>query len=181
MLNKGYFNIKRDVEVTNAGGFFCEACLVGKPVAEQSSDPRYCQGCYAFLLNEAEILPLAKRPAWLPKCPNAPQTLEKPIQGAEGHTLIMSPINAPEIEVDIIQPRVASKPIPKRGPKHKALPLELIKQWSGEGMGSKAITSRLNNELGIIVSYKTIQRILSGERKQSIPNVSQHNVGSISG
>jgi len=55
----------------------------------------------------------------------------------------------------------------KRGPKRRQLPEDLIKQWSSEGMGSKAITSQLKAELGITVSYKTIQRILSGERKRS--------------
>lgn len=167
MPNKGYFNIKRDVEITNAGGFFCEACLVGKPVEEQSYDPRYCRGCYSFLLNEGELLPLGKRPAWMPKPQKACQRGEKSIQGAEGHIPIMSPIKAPEIEVDIIQPQVAKVARGKRGPKQKSLPLDLIKQWSGEGIGSKAITSRLNNELGITVSYKTIQRILSGKRNVS--------------
>lgn len=81
MLNKGYFDIKRDIEVTNAGGFFCEACLVGKPVGEHSPDPRYCQGCYAFLLNEVEILPATKRPAWIPKRPfNAPQQVREALK-----------------------------------------------------------------------------------------------------
>ena len=46
-----------------------------------------------------------------------------------------------------------------------ALPRELISQWAGEGMGSKAIASKLNSELGIKVSYKTVQRVLSGERE----------------
>lgn len=165
MVSKGYFDVKRDVEITNAGGFFCEACLVGKPVEEQSSDPRYCQGCYVFLLNEAEILPTAKRPAWTPKKPpKAYQRGVKSIQGARGHIKVMSPINAPEIEVDITKARVATGA--KGGPKPKQLPEDLIRQLAGEGMGSKAIASRLNNELGIIVSYKTIQRILSGKRKQ---------------
>ena len=43
------FDIKHDIEIENAGGFFCEACLVGKPADEQSPDPCYCQGCYDLL------------------------------------------------------------------------------------------------------------------------------------
>ena len=65
--NEGYFDTKRDIEIINVGGFFCEACVVGKPVVEQSPDPRYCQGCYDFLKAEAEMLPATKRPAWRPK------------------------------------------------------------------------------------------------------------------
>jgi len=49
------FDIKRDNAIIEAGGFWCSACLSGKPVGEQSPDQRYCQGCYDFLLNEAEL------------------------------------------------------------------------------------------------------------------------------
>lgn len=38
------------------------------------------------------------------------------------------------------------------------------------GKGSKAIASQLKREQSIVVSYKTIQRILSGERKLSMGN-----------
>lgn len=73
-MNKGYFNSRYDVKVVNNGGFFCEACLIGKPLEEQSPDPRYCQSCYVFLLHESELIPLSSRPAWIPKRPfNAPQ------------------------------------------------------------------------------------------------------------
>ena len=77
----------------------------------------------------------------------------------------MSTVERGESEVDIFQPSVAKVTRVKRGPKQKPLPQELIEQWAGEGMGSKAIASKLNNELGIKVSYKTIQRLLSGERE----------------
>ena len=66
--------------------------------------------------------------------------------------------------MDIIEAPVAKVTREKRGPKHKALPHELITQWAGEGMGSKAIASKLNSELSIKVSYKTVQRTLAGER-----------------
>ena len=51
----------------------------------------------------------------------------------------------------------------KRGPKHKALPQEVVTKLSGEGMSSKAIAARLRAE-GITVSSKTIQRLLAGQR-----------------
>ena len=47
-----YFDIKHDGAIINAGGFWCEACLIGKPGSDTSPDPRYCQDCYGFLLKE---------------------------------------------------------------------------------------------------------------------------------
>ena len=62
-----YFNIKQDVKIERAGGFWCEACLTGKPAAEQSPDPRYCQNCFTFLLDEATLLPARRKsPKWVP-------------------------------------------------------------------------------------------------------------------
>jgi hypothetical protein len=55
-MPSGYFSTQRDNEVIIASGFFCEACLVGKPVGEQSPDSRYCKGCYEFLVKEAEMI-----------------------------------------------------------------------------------------------------------------------------
>jgi hypothetical protein len=114
------------------------------------------------LLKEAEMLPAKSgRPGWIPKA----REISKEVAGVAEHTpQIMSTVASKKIEVDIIHPPVGKTMREKRGPKHKALPQELVKQWAGEGMGSKAIASKLNNELGINVSYKTVQRTLSGER-----------------
>ena len=68
--------------------------------------------------------------------------------------------------MDIIHPADAIRTRGKRGPKHRRLPADLIRQLAAEGMGSKAIAARLKAEPGVKVSYKTIQRIISGERKQ---------------
>jgi len=62
-----YFDIKRDNEIEKNGGFFCHACVVGKPASEQSPDQRYCQGCYEFLLHEASLLNPRNRPRWVPR------------------------------------------------------------------------------------------------------------------
>ena len=79
--------------------------------------------------------------------------------GAVGDDLraIMSPSTATKVEGDIIRARG------KRGPKPRQLPEEAIKRWAGEGMGSKAIAVTLRREHGIVVSYKTIQRLLKSK------------------
>lgn len=67
------------------------------------------------------------------------------------------------IAVDIIKPLDDTKARAKRVPKHRELPEDLIMRLSSKGMGSKAISTKLE-EHGVVVSYKTIQRILLGER-----------------
>jgi hypothetical protein len=81
----------------------------------------------------------------------------------------MSTINDAKTGTDIAQPADSSLHIfsgsKKRGPKLRDLPESLIRRWAEEGLGSKAIASRLDSELGIKVSYKTVQRLLSGKRE----------------
>jgi len=158
MPNSGYFDVKRDIAIEKAGGFWCHACLVSHPAAEQSADPRYCQGCYDFLLKEAEILPKTKRPAWIPK-PEKAGEKQYPVPGIGDR--IMSTVKSKNFEVDIIQPRVSKVTRGKRGPKFSELPEGLIKELASQGQGSKAIGTMLKREFGIEVSYKTIQRRLS--------------------
>lgn len=66
----GYlFDIKKDNAVIAAGGFWCNACCVGRPAAEQSPDLRYCRGCYDILKKEAVTLVAAgdsHRPGCMP-------------------------------------------------------------------------------------------------------------------
>jgi len=160
MTDSRYFDIKRDVEIINAGGFFCKACLGAKLVAEASPDVRYCQGCYYFLIQEAAMDTRRRGDDWKPK-----KAHKKAVHIAGDMRRIMSPLESEKIEVDIIHPPGATRVSGKRGPKHRSLPEDLIMQWAGEGMGSKAIAARLKAEYGVKVSYKTIQRVLSGERK----------------
>lgn len=168
MANNGYFDIKRDSAIINAGGFFCQACLVGKPQTESSPDRRYCQGCYDFLLKEATMLQGAKRkpPGWVPKKPEAAQV-------PQDMRIIMSTLKSIKSEVDTIPLSSPRAKAAKRGPKPHRLPEELIKQLAGKGMGSKAIATKLKLDHGINVSYKTIQRVLTGERKQQEPSVAK--------
>lgn len=157
MPNNGYFDICHDTQIISAGGFFCQACSVGKPAAEQSLDPRYCWDCFGFLSGEAKLSPSGKRPAWIPKPQKLEKTGEKQYQVSQYGEGIMS---------TIIHPLEATGAIArgKRGPKHRELPEDLITQWGNRGMGSKAIAAKLKGEFSITVSCRTIRRILSGQR-----------------
>jgi len=160
-MSKSKAEIEKEI-----GGFFCHACVMDKAVTEASPDPRYCQGCYDFLLKEAEILSPGKHPKWVPRAQSKKDSTgknrgQKVIQVSQDVVLNMSTVNGKKSEVDIIQSPVGKVTRGKTGPKKKVLPVELITQWAGAGMGSKAIASKLNNEHGIEVSYKTIQRLLS--------------------
>jgi len=158
VVTKLPFNIKADKQYD----FFCEACLVGKHEGEASPDFRYCQTCYDLLLKEAEMLSRGKRPAWSPK-PQKPKIAgEKQYQVLPDVAPIMSTLESKNIEVDKNTPSVA-----KRGRVKRELPEEIIRQLQHEGLGSKAIATKLKAEQGIDVSYKTIQRELSGEREPS--------------
>ena len=48
------FDIARDIKVIKGGGFFCQACLIGKDETVISPDQRYCQDCYDFLREAME-------------------------------------------------------------------------------------------------------------------------------
>lgn len=71
----------------------------------------------------------------------------------------MSTLNSTSPKVDNFRPRGRPKTYKKL-----SLPDDKIKQLHKEGLGAKAIASKLKREQGIPVSYKTIQRVLSGER-----------------
>lgn len=96
-----YFGSKRDMSIISNGGFFCQACLIGKSQADINPDPRYCQGCYDFLVDEAEMLAergTTKHPYWIPQKPTKTALKEKirpPLP-----PLNMSTLNQQELEVD---------------------------------------------------------------------------------
>jgi len=154
-MTEGYFSIKRDNELI-AGGthFWCQACVVARPLVEQSSDPRYCQRCYEVLKVEAEMQP-TRRAAWMPKivkkatrenishktAPEATQTTPEPEEGCDT-------IQQGEI---VGQNRVTGDVIVK------------INELSAQGNSTRAIEKELAKE-GVFISYRTIARILSGER-----------------
>ena len=162
-----YFSSKRDIDIVNSGGFFCEACLIGKPKHEQSPDYRYCQSCYDVLLKEADCLSNAKRPKWIPKPQVDEMTGKKVIPVPLDVVLNMATVKDKKTEVAIITPVTPIRPSGKRGPKHKALPIKLIAQWASEGMGYKRIATRLKDEHGIEVGFRTVARVVKGERDNS--------------
>lgn len=159
------FDIQRDNKLIAGGSrFFCNACCGANPLDDQSPDPRYCQGCYGVLVAEAEILTdkgFTGRPWWWPV---AQKGVEKEKIPTTPPPIIMQTVNDQKSEVRIIKPTVRKVTRQKRGPKQKDLPIELITQWGGEGMGLKAIVARLKVEQGIKVHYSTVSRILSGQR-----------------
>ena len=152
-------------ELKNAGSyFFCQSCLVDNPLDDQSFDERYCQQCCEFLLDEAAQLSQSKKPAWIPRR-NQKIDAEKSILIADDAVLNMSTRNDDKIQSGHISPiGPLQRSVGKRGPKfHDDLPIGRIHELAAQSQGAKAIASELKG-MGIIVSYKTIQRILDGQR-----------------
>jgi len=147
------------------GTFMCQACLIDKSLTELSpQDARYCTFCQTVIEEEyratAERLGRANQ--------YKPNPLQKPTGTAEiaatpecmyvGAKTKMSTLKKNPLTVDNFRPRGRQKTYKKR-----ELPVELIEQLHSQDMGSKAIASTLKKR-NIIVSYKTIQRILAGKR-----------------
>jgi hypothetical protein len=144
------FDIKRDNELIAVGShFWCEGHMTARPIDDQSPDPRYCLVCYDFLLQEAKIVIGHKKAAWAPR-KNATQR----IRADANQEIDTSPMSSP-------RGGIMSH---KRGPKHRVLPEDLIKKLAAANMGSRPIAAHLESECGLKISYKTVQRILSGQR-----------------
>lgn len=164
-----YFDIERDKTYP----CFCEACLSGKTEVEMSErDTRYCKECQVsiesdYKLSGRKYIPLVVN-IESNLAPSSNATINKiSLENTEGRELHieqgktkMSTLNSPSPTVDIFRPRGRPKTYQKR-----PLPDDKIKQLHSEGIGVKAITTQLKKEQGVDVSYKTIQRVLSGERK----------------
>ncbi len=163
-MREKYFDIERDKQFS----CFCQACLTGKPESERSSkDARYCLECQSLIEGEYKI----RGEKYIPVLNTQPQpelvTESKSgsakTQPIETHTgkqkTKMSTLNSPSVTVDNFRPRGRPKSYKKR-----PLPDDKVKQMHKEGMGAKAIAIQLRTEQGITVSYKTIQRVLAGQR-----------------
>jgi hypothetical protein len=130
---------------SNDGAFYCHACLEDKAAKDMSSDSRYCQSCYDFLLKEAELLierGVTRRPYWWPVMP---ETLP-------GHT--SEPFG------EAVAGQNSCNKIQTRGNHHGAgrpradIPLEKVMAMHSEGMTLRAIASVLK------VSHMTVRRAL---------------------
>ena len=147
------FDIKKDLLYP----CFCWACSTGKTEQEMSpKDPRYCILCQRII--EEEYALVAEH--------TGRKSRYKPVAYIEKDTTKektkKSTLNQTSAKVDNFNPRGRPKVYKKR-----SLPEDKIKHLHQQGMGAKAIASQLKRECGIIVSYKTIQRVLSGERKET--------------
>ena len=91
--NEGYFDTKRDIEIINAVGFFCQACLVDKPASEISPDSRYCWFCYEFLLKEAEMDASRRGGDWKPQ-----EADTMPAQVSQDVRTIMSTVKSKKLK-----------------------------------------------------------------------------------
>ena len=109
----GYFNIKKDNELISTGGyFFCHACLVARPLVEQSPDPRYCSGCFEVLKVEAALQP-TRKVSWMPKN-ITPKTAPEATETAPARQDVVSKIqqdgNPPIIEKHGIMQQERGRP-----------------------------------------------------------------------
>jgi len=150
------FDAHRDKELIEAGThFYCQGHLTAIPLDDISPDARYCQGCYDFLRQEAELLPETKRPRWIPKA--SKNSALKTIHVPSDDVLILSTVNDKKTTVDKIG---AVTGLSKRGRKKAALPVESIRKMAVAGMGSKRIAAELFKQ-GIPANYRTIARLIS--------------------
>ncbi len=158
-MNNTYFDVTRDKQFA----YFCRGCLEGKTKEQISKrDTRYCVTCQPLV--EREYAQIRQRYTPILYNHQNPQedtlyNADKEIHTGEQNTKI-STLNLASPTVDNFRPRGRPETYKKR-----LLPNDKIKQLHKDGMGAKAITTKLKKEEGIDVSYKTIQRILSGERK----------------
>jgi len=166
MSDNGYFDMNRDNELIASGThFWCHGHLAAQPVDDISLDNRYCQSCYDFLLREWEIIKgwgNQRKPYWLPVKSKSSHLKSERV--SKDVYLNMATVNDKKSEVAIIHSPTFEVANNRRGPKHRDLPLDIIEKWQGEGLGSKRIASRLKEEYGVEVGFRTIARILSGQR-----------------
>ena len=135
--------------------FWCYTHLQDLPLSEQSSDPRYCRRCHVILTGEYREMVSARGKRTLWWAPAMGKTSKLPPQVREQGALIMSTLNDKITGVD----KINQAPRDGRGRKLRSLPIERIEQLAFDGLGTKAITTRLKSE-GISVSYKTVARRL---------------------
>lgn len=183
------FSTAQDQQILTGGGIICQACLMGKPLDDVSTDPRYCLGCYEFLVNEAELLhPRASRPEWLPvgaiQGKQRIDVLEEGwindkaffVTGGQkygitktGETACAGPVSGAKETLPVKQQGVTKTATVPLSIPQDVTPLKTatnqpltdkIKALDGwEDQGSRTIAQRLEKE-GVIVCHMTVSRAL---------------------
>jgi hypothetical protein len=116
------------------------ACLVGRTADEQSPDPRYCQGCYDFLLQEIEINP---KGSWKPKKPG--ELTESHSEGSDKPYNEQETATNPVIEeIDMVGDVIVK-----------------IQELATRGKSTRQIAAMLQDR-GLKLSHMTIARRLQG-------------------
>lgn len=120
-----------------------------------------CVGCGEVVItnggDQPGQCPKCKGWAWLCHWVNPPAKQSTTIKGESDKGMTPGHIITPKTELLPLKPNGNSTP----GPKIPTIPDGLIKELAGQGLGAKAIVSRLA-EQGIVVSHMTIQRRLRG-------------------
>ena len=131
--------------IIHDGSFLCYACLDRKDLVHISPDPRYCQGCYDFLVDEAKQLRLGEHPNWVPRQPNGAEKLSQKSSRLSSEAGNTSPFLGQGGQ--------------GQGRPRKAVSLAAIKALRAEGLTVRAIAARLEDE-GQKVSRSTIFRVI---------------------
>lgn len=166
-VSQQHFDLKRDIAVTGDDGFFCEACLVDKPAAEKSPDPRYCQLCYDFLLKEVETITGCLHANWKPQRGTKPIP---PIPQNGGGVLSTVESKKPEVSDHQIEEKrheIQTRHIIPLGRPSADLPMDKVLSWRrDEELGVRAIAKRLNSQ-GFKVSRMAVHRAIKKEEAKA--------------
>ena len=146
------FNIKKDIELINAGThFWCKACQVARPLSEKSPDPRYCQGCYELLLKEAELEGGRRAGEWRPK---KGKRLAEPSASTTSSVITALPDNDKGCDTVAHEEMYGGNAVTD-------FMTGRIRELVAQGMSCRAIEKELA-AVGVTISYRTIHRRLQG-------------------
>ena len=152
---------------------FCNGCLVKKQPEEMScEDPRFCKPCHDLLLAEYQALEGRQKykppPLFEKAYPGTPLECHSDALATRGHNSEkVKPIPSYGLgKKQIIMSHFAeAKILKKRGPKHRDVPEHLIKQLAANQiLKPRGIARVMLSEHQTKISYKTVERILKGQR-----------------
>jgi hypothetical protein len=77
----------------------------------------------------------------------------------------MSTLDDKRTRVDKLEPVTPKRPIGRKpGPRPMFLPTDRVRHLAGQGLGAKAIATLLRRDDQLDVSYKTVERLLRGQK-----------------